>query len=485
MELTFIGMIQVVIGILVVFFGSVRSALIFLLVSALFEGSAAIVLPSLGGSSIPPVQFALFFTTLRILAPKGGYVALLPSAIADNKWYVLFAIYGMATAYLGPRMFGGAINVFPMQPDPSLGPFGTVPLSPTPQNLTAGLYLFGAFMLAITSYIFCRVPNAPAALVKALVLISWLHILTGLADILTRGTGMESLLSVFRNSNYSALDNSIAGFVRIRGVLPEASSYAGLGFALFVANAEMWYRSISPRATGLLASMLALILFFSTASTAYVALAAFGIFFLLRAILFPNAAPSGKLFRAAFLGFGILVALCILLAIIPRLPFAVYELIVDMTVGKPASDSGQQRLFWAMQGWHAFLSSYGLGVGPGSFRSSSIITAIMGSMGLIGLITFGLHLKQVFEGSKRSAWGAGYTFEQSLAGALGTAAVFSLVPAAISSPHAVPSALFSIMASAAIALRCLSAAQSATPDRQANEAPRGRISPHQLRGRHA
>ncbi len=99
MELTFIGMIQVVIGILVVFFGSVRSALIFLLVSALFEGSAAIALPSLGGSSIPPVQFALFFTTLRILAPKGGYVALLPSAIADNKWYVLFAIYGMATAY--------------------------------------------------------------------------------------------------------------------------------------------------------------------------------------------------------------------------------------------------------------------------------------------------------------------------------------------------------------------------------------------------
>jgi hypothetical protein len=453
MELTFIGIIQVVIGIYVVFAGSVRASIMFLVISAMFDGSAAISLTDLGGSSIPPVQFALLFTGLRILAPKGGYLGWLPAAISDNKWIVFFVAYGIVSAYLGPRMFGGMIDVFPMRPGPSMGPFDTVPLEPTSQNLTASFYLLGALLLAISSYIFCRIPAGANALVVALLLASWFHISTGVLDLLTRGTMLEAYLTFFRNAGYTPLDLSISGFIRIRGVLTEASGYASLGFALFLVNAELWYRSIRARATGLAAAALAFLLVLSTASTAYVALGAYAVFFIFRGMVFSNTAPSGKFVRAAIAAFGILFILSILMVSVPRLPFAVYELIVEMTVDKPTSFSGQQRLFWALQGWHSFIASFGLGVGAGSFRSSSMITAILGSMGLVGVATFALYLKSVFQASKRSTWGLGPDLYRSVGGALGTAAVLSLLPAAVSSPHAFPGALFSIMAGSAIALR--------------------------------
>ncbi|SMQ60962.1 hypothetical protein SAMN06297468_0490 [Altererythrobacter xiamenensis] len=453
MELTFIGLIQIAIGTLIVLVGSVRSAVIFLVVSALFDGSAAIALPELGGSSIPPVQFALLFTTLRIIAPRGGYLGYLPAAIAENKWIVFFAIYGVVAAYLAPRMFGTSIEVFPMRPELGMGPFDTIPLVPSPQNLTAAFYLIGTLLLAISSYIFCRMPQGGAALVAALLIASWLHIATGVIDLATRGTAAEVILSIFRNGGYTPLDLSISGFIRIRGVLPETSSYAGLGFALFVANAELWYRSIRSRTTGLAASALALLLVLSTASTAYVALAAYVLFLVFRAMLFPGAAPRGKLLRATYLAAAIGFLIALLMALVPRLPFAVYELVLDMTVAKPATDSGQQRLFWALQGWDTFLASYGLGIGPGSFRSSSMLTAILGSMGVVGAVTFVMYCKKVFAASRQSTWGEAASPLLSVSGALGTAALICLVPAAIASPHAVPPALFSIMAGAAIALR--------------------------------
>lgn len=453
MELTFIGLALLVVGTLIVLAGGVRSAVAFLVLCAMFDGSAAIALPALGGSTIPPVQFALAFVLLRIFAPRGGYFSFLPAAINENKWIILFAIYGIVMSYVGPRLFGGAIDVFPMRPDPTMGLFDTVPLVPTAQNFTAAFYLVGTFLLAIASYIFCRTRGGAEALITALLIASWLHILTGVMDLLTRGTPFEVILSMFRNGGYSALDLSISGFIRIRGVLPEASSYAGIGFAVFVANAEMWYHSIRPRATGIVAAILAVILVISTASTAYVALAAYVFFFGLRAMAFPSAAPRGKIMTAVVVACLIVFGLSIMMALVPRLPFAIYELILEMTFGKPTSVSGQQRLFWAMQGWHAFLASYGLGIGPGSFRSSSMLAAILGSMGVVGVLTFLLYLKVVFRPSARSTWGIGPTFASSLGGALGTAALVSLVPAAVASPNVIPGALFSIMAGAAVGLR--------------------------------
>ncbi|MBD2841015.1 glycoside hydrolase [Erythrobacter rubeus] len=453
MELTYIGVVQAIIGLYIVLLGSVRSAIFFLILSAILMGSAAVVLPALGGSSIPPVQFALLFTTLRILAPKGGYLGFLPDAVGDNKWLIFFAMYGMASAYLAPRLFAGSFDVFPMQPIEYLGPFGTVPLAPTPQNITATFYMFGAVMLALSCNVMSRMPGAAAAMISAIITASWIHITSGILDLTMRGTPFEDFLAIFRNASYAQLDATASGFVRIRGLLAEASIYAGLGFALFVATAEMWYRSIRSSVTGWTAIGLAMMLVLSTASTAYVALAVYAALFMLRAILFPSAAPAGKLMRAAIAAFGAVFFLCALFIFVPQLPIAIWELIAEMTFGKSESLSGQQRLFWAMQGWHALIASYGLGIGPGSFRSSSQIMAVLGSVGIFGFVAFVLYLVRTFEATRRSSWGLGATPRKTLGGALGSAAILCLIPASISGPSPVPMAFFSIMAGAAIALR--------------------------------
>lgn len=455
MELTNIGLIQCVIGAFIVLMGGMRSAILFLFFSSILQGSAAVQLPALGGSSIPPGQFALLFITLRIIAPRGGYIGLLPDAISDNKWVFLFASYGIVSAYIGPRLFAGMVDVYPMQPKGDFGLLDTIPLSPTPQNLTVGIYMLGALLISLLSYILCRRAGAGIAIVTASIATGWFHIISGLLDLLTRGTPAADILGLLRNANYTLMDNSAGGFVRIIGVLPEASAYASLGFTLFVANAEMWYRSIRPRATGAVAIGLALMLILSTSSSAYVALVGYAVFFLFRAILFPSVAPPGKLMMSAFAIAGMVFMLAVLQATVPGLTTAIGNLIADMTLDKAQSLSGQQRLFWATQGWHAFFDSYGLGIGPGSFRSSSLITAIIGSVGILGTAAFVLYLARVFEWTRRSSWGLGPTYRDSLAGALGSAALLSLIPAMMLAPHAAPSALFSILAGSAIGLRKL------------------------------
>lgn len=472
MELTFIGLIQVVVGCAIVLAGGPNSAFLFLIFSGLFDGSAAVLLPALGGSSIPPVQFALMFVFLRIMVPKGGLYGRLPDAVRANAWLALFCFYGIANAFIGPRLFGGVINVYPMRPLPDSGLFDVMPLGPTSQNLTAGTYLLGTFLLALAAYIFCRGRGGAKILVDASIWSGWFFIVTGLLDLISRGTPLEETLSIFRNGDYVQMNVEVDGFVRIRGLLPEASTYAGMCFTFFVINAELWYRSIRPGSTGLLAIALAVMLVMSTSSTAYVALACYMLAFLLRALAIPGVAPKGKVPSVAIVAFAILFLVAVLLAMVPALPEAVYRMILAMTVEKSASDSGQQRLFWAMQGVQGLIRSYGLGIGPGSFRSSSTITAILGSMGLIGIASFALYLLAVLQPSRRSTWSIGDDLPQTLGGAFASAGVLSLIPAAVGSPLANPPAMFSILAGAALALR--SAPARSTP-RQKTSTAGGRM----------
>lgn len=453
MELTFIGIIQLMVGGLIILAGGLRSVFLFLMISSLFSGSAAILLPALGGSSIPPVQFALLFVYLRILAPRGGFVGTLPNAIRANSWLILFTFYGMASAFIAPRLFAGTIDVFPMSHQNSRGMFDTLPLQPTSQNITASVYLLGTLLTAMAAWIVCRYRGGVSTVISGAIAIGWLHIAIGLAAVVTRGTPADIVFEIFRNGTYAYMDDSWQGFVRIRGIFPETSSYTVFAFAWFVLNAELWYRSVRPGATGPVAFALAVILFFSTSSTAYIGLAGYLAFFVLRILPFPNLSDGRKIKAVAVSFFGIVFVTAIMLAVIPSLPQAIWDMVLHMTVEKSDSGSGQQRMFWAMQGWRVFFESWGLGIGPGSFRSSSIITAMLGSVGFIGVAAFLAYLHVLVQPWKRSTWAARGDLADRIGATMATAAVLSLIPAAISSSDAVPGTSFAIMAGAALALR--------------------------------
>lgn len=453
MILTFIGLIQCALGLWIVARGTLNHAFAFMLASTLLGGSAAAQVTALGNSTIPPLEFSLAFVFLRLLMPRGGYAAAIPDAIRANLPLVFFALYGVAAASAAPRIFAGQINVVPLRFDTLRSLFDTVPLRPTPQNITASVYLMGTVSTAIAAHVACRYRGGALTLVKAGIAIAWFHSLTGIVGSLTRGTAMDMVFSLFRNASYAQLDQAYQGFVRINGLFPEASAFAAYGLGWLIFNCECWYRSIMPRQTGRAALVLGATLFFSTSSTAYVGLGAYGCIFVARALLVPASANRERLGQAALAAVGALALACVAMAVIPRLPAAVWEMLLHMTVDKEGSDSGRQRLFWAMQGWQAFVVSGELGIGPGSFRSSSLIMAILGSMGVAGLACFTVYLWRVFQPQRASTWGESQDAGQSLGGAASFTALVMLIPAAISAPSADPGNGFAIFAAAALALR--------------------------------
>jgi hypothetical protein len=468
MTITFIGYFHLVVGFYIALRGSLRQAFVFLFHSGLFSGSAALVMNG-GGSSVPPIYFALVFVYLRILAPSGGFTGELPNAVRANLWLLLFAAYGAAMSYIGPRLFAGAIDVYPMVLASRETLFDTIPLEPTSQNMTAAIYMLGTLFLAVAAWIAARREDGPRTLVTAILWVSWLHIAFGIVGVLARGTPFDSVLDLFRNSTYAQLDDTVGDIARMRGIFPEASEFAGFGFGFMVANAELWYRSIRSRATGAAALAMAVVLFFSTSSTAYAALAIYVLFFFARAFLLPNVANGRKVkaVLVALAGFGVLFAAVIALA--PELSTSIVKMVEEMTIDKSSSDSAAQRLFWAMQGRDAFITSHGLGIGPGSFRSSSMIMAIVGAMGVVGIVTFVCYIFVVFQPWRRSTWSSSEDSRMAYGGALGSAAVLSLIPAALNSANAHPGTTFAILAGAALALRPVVAAPNTTDEFRAPE----------------
>jgi len=451
MELTFIGVAQLLIGLAIVLAGGLRSAFAFLIAMGLLGGSAALNLPALGGSSIQPAQFALLFVYLRILTPRGGFLGLLPDSIRANLWLVLFTLYGIAAALILPRLFAGAIDVYPMRAPNYATIFYREPLAPSPQNITAMVFLAGSLMIALSAWCTCRIQGGVNTLISTVIWVGWAHIALGIFAAVAANTPADMILEELRNANYSQLNQETSGFVRISGLFPETSAFASFGFAIFVLCAELWLRSIRPKATGTLVLAMFAILFMSTSSTAYISLFVYALTIVLRIILLPGSIR--KIPTLLLLVGSSVFALAVLSVVYPEFSHSIYQMVLDMTVRKSDSDSGNQRLFWTLQGLEALWVSGGLGIGPGSYRSSSMLVSIVGTMGVFGAFTFLMYLAKVLQPGRESTWQITDSPEATVGGALAVAAVVSLVPAAIgaSSPH--PDMLFCIFAGAALALR--------------------------------
>ena len=114
---------------------------------SLFGGSAALFLPALGGSSIPPNLLALAFLLVRVIR-QPGVQAYGRSAVRSNLLLIIFCAYSALGAFVLPRLFNGAMQVYPMRPPGGGYLFYTEPLRPTGQNITTSVYMIAAFLAA-------------------------------------------------------------------------------------------------------------------------------------------------------------------------------------------------------------------------------------------------------------------------------------------------------------------------------------------------
>ncbi|MFV0644558.1 MAG: glycoside hydrolase [Sphingomonadaceae bacterium] len=432
-----------------------RSPLLILclvLVAGMFQSSAVAILTAVGGSTITPPRFLLLFLFISVAAAVSTRASLLREAVTENAPLLIFCLYGVLSALLLPRIFAGQIYVFPLRPTGLRNLYDTFPLAPTSQNITTAIYLAGTGLTALCAYIAARLARDVTPLVKTGIFIGLTHSLIGILGVTLAGTQWDLVVEFVRNASYSQLSQEASGMVRMAGFAAEPSVYANFAGPWFIFLVELWLRDVSRRWTGFSALVVMVVLVLSTSSSAYVLLAGYGLILLLRMLAFPHYMTAGKLTTIALLGIGGLLVLLGIYLSSARFAQQFGDMFQQMTVGKSDSESGLQRMFWAMQGVDAFVVSNGLGIGAGSFRSSSLIMAILGSMGVIGLVTFGLYCLSLLRIFGRSANRVDH-MRGSLSEACIWAALIGLLPALIIGPSPDPGMEFAIFAALGLALR--------------------------------
>ena len=468
MQLTIIGAIQVLFGLVLLLAGSVEAMFAFLLVTTLFSGSAAIVLAS--GSSIPPIDFALLFMAMRLVVPGSGQMRATVHAVEANGWLLVFVVYGLVMAFAGPRLFAGQFAFAPLRAE--TGATYTSRLSfllatrsfePSPQNMTSSIYLVGTLVAATVAHVACKAPAGRMTLVRTMVLVGIVHCLFGVLSVVGRGTAINDVLGFFRKGSYAQLTQDVEGISRMSGISTEPSTYAAFGVIWFVFLAECWLRRVNPWLTGTAAACLGAALLASTATTAYVGLAAWFGLVGLRSLFVPGAMPADRALWLAVLGLGAVVAGSLVLLWQPQLVDRIMLFSQHILVDKLSSESGIQRRFWALQGYHAFIGTYGIGVGPGSFRSSSLFTAVIGCVGAVGALALLAHALIAFKPLRWSTYVPASDPDLAVAGACAWAMLMALVVAGINAPSCDPGSDFALLSGAALALRGRSARHAARP----------------------
>jgi hypothetical protein len=448
MEPTIIG-IFVTLGGLAVSARSLTAVLSFVLFCSLLGGAS---IADMGGSSIPPADFALLFLGSRLVISRAFRFSYIATAFWQNVFFTSYCLYSAITAMLLPRIFANHIDIVPMR-SLALSIYSVVPLHMSMQNATTAFYILGTLFAAMAASIIVWVERSQAMVIRVIVTVTWLHIFFGVLGALLAAGGHSDWLDFVRNGNYAQLSQSTDGVQRIAGLFPEASAYVAFGFFFFAFNAELWLRNVRSDSSGVAALAMLAILLCSTSSTAYVSIAVYALALLLRFMVTPMHLPVRKMFWLLGLAFVGLFAALVIAVAFHSFGNEILKIVDHATIHKANTLSGRQRLIWAEQGFRAFRVTYGLGIGVGSFRSSSLLSAVLGSTGIIGItLLFGafLGVLRIFRTHSHDLRGSP---TDRVANAAAWGAVMGIIPAFITAPGADPGIIFGIFCGIAVGCR--------------------------------
>jgi hypothetical protein len=363
-----------------------RAPLIVPLLAAVPFGSTAIATVSaLSGSS--PLIYVVFALALvaATLVRRHLLSDIRRLFVADwaTSVLVILLIYVVGSSFILPRMFAGQTTAFVTQQ----GRVVEVMLAPNNGNITQVGYFALGCLIYLSSSIYLLNPRNFRAFKLAFFSFTILNAALGLVDLMSKLSGAGDLLLPIRTASYQLLTNvEEAGFWRIAGGFPEASSFAaaalaGLGFAF-----GYWRAGKSTPVLVLAMVLLALILL-STSTTAYVACA------LVAAPVAVGVGLRGLAGRLRSQDLAVLAIIAVCLAGgmgIAALNRHIVDQIVDLfqnaVLNKAQSSSGQERGYWNSQSIASLYDTWGLGVGFGSSRASSWIVALVSQTGLVGAL---------------------------------------------------------------------------------------------------
>jgi hypothetical protein len=375
-----------------------------LVLASLSFGSLSVVPPEVtGGVTILPQ--AMFSIVLILKGLAGPIVSLSPELFSAARlrnlgFLLLFLAVGIATTILMPRLFFGAAIIVPMRPGQNLA---TEILQPGQANFTQTAYLTLSVVVVFSTALLAGLPQFPKQLLSALLLGGIVAAATGLIDMAATAIGVADILEPFRNASYAVLSNSdVHGVRRVIGLMPEASSYGAL--CAYFASSLTFLRPFYPAGVmrfgaGFVALALLGMALLSTSSSTYGGLAVLGAVYLVncirRLLQSSGATQAGVVAEFAVL-FVILIVLLVVWIVQESVFDPIFEIINEIIFNKTTSTSYFERSYWNTIGWEALRSTYGIGVGLGSTRTSNWFIAVISNAGVLGTALLGIFLALTF-----------------------------------------------------------------------------------------
>ncbi len=369
------------------------NSLLFLMIGSVPFGAFAVIPPELAaGLTFTPAPVAAVLLAVRTAlspdAPEFFLRNLLD--IRSLGLLTLFWIVAVVVTLVGPRLFAGQIEVFPVrmlvrQP---------VPLEPSPQNISQLLYLTISIITTfVAAYIFRR-PGGIEVWVRASVLGGVVAVATGLLDMTSHTANLDWLLGPFRTATYAMMtDNEILGSKRIVGLMSEASAYGsiciGSGITLHFFGRLLPVGRLRDVYVPVLVMALLVMAALSTSSAAYVTLGLFGCLAAAEWVVrlsrrSSSIAERRRLKVEGLLGVIAAFTLIILVMATPATFTPALDMLDRMVLQKSGSSSYAERSAWTDLSWQALLDTYGFGVGMGGARASNFLVATASTTGFLG-----------------------------------------------------------------------------------------------------
>jgi len=347
---------------------------------------------------IAPFYFVQLFVAARLFLCVWRRGTLLPAkdtpARTTAVLLLAFLAWSFASALIMPRLFAGMPVSLPRERGSGMDiVLGDLPaLRWSLSNLAQGVFLTLNIAAVLLAFQAVQTKSQVEHMGKALRWAVFIVVALGLLQQLAQWTGWSYPYAVLNNNPYNPLDvhpldHQIGSFMRISSTFAEpmnsGSFLAAAASGLFASYLR------GRRGTGRLLALLAvvLVLFETASTTGYIALA---VMLCLLLVHFNPFAKREFHVQPSFLRGWVVLALTSLsiagaaVVAVPSLSRAVYA----MTVEKSGDMSFVSRVLVDANAFALFANTYGLGVGLGSNRPSSLIATLLSTVGIIGTTLF-------------------------------------------------------------------------------------------------
>jgi hypothetical protein len=449
------------------------------LLLAVFEAAAALVF---GGFGLQPTMVPGLMFVVYVAAQYALGMRYAGEAVALATLLPLLALVGYAvlSVYLLPDAFAGRVMVWPQKVDP-LDP-GIVPLRFTFGNVTQSLYLAINAAFAVSVAIFVTRDAIPyRGLIAAYLLGGYVVVVLVFWQFANRMAGVpypEDLLH--SNPGWAIVDQMLGSVPRMQGPFSEPAALAAYLSGLCFCCMWLCIRGYQVMRPNLLLALSLVCMLLSTSTTGIVILATGLPLVVLVGSAGGDPGALGRIGRTmGMLVLGGMLVIGPVLILKPALLEAV-NTVVESTMTKGQSASYDERTGMDTAALDTLGATWGLGVGWGSFRSSSLIPGLVANGGAFGVAMVAWLVLRIMRLGRRGRAAAPDHPGQVLVDGFSAALCGQLAAALLSAPMIVSQAFFlqlgcvvGVLARMTLAPRPAAAGTRAAGPPPAWDAPRG------------